>query len=390
MRTPSVHDHVSEPTNGSVTPLFPGLTPDSFEPIPAVDASPAAYLRLTLDSLHMSQSQLAVRTGLSTKHVNQLVQGLVALSPDTALRFERALGVPSGIWTALEAARQDAAIHQRAREQQGEWTAWLHHFPVRDLQEREVLDPRADAAGQIGQLLSFFRVADPAAYDEVWSTPVAAGFRRSKHLDVDPYATAAWLRLAEQQAATLALAEFSVQRFTELLPQLPKLTLLTDDTEALQLLQQQCADVGVAVVVVREVAGARACGAARWPSPANPMIVLSGRYQYADSLWFSFFHEAAHVAHHPKRATYIRPEGGGDDVDGLESEADAAALRYLLGPKAEARLRPGLKHQEVRDLAAQAGVDPGIVAGCLSHKINDYVKYRRFRRKTNLPRDLKG
>lgn len=275
MTTPPDQKPDSAPATASVTRLFPELDPAAFESVPTAAASPAAYLRIILDHLSLSQSQLAARTGLSTKHVNQVVQGLVPLSPDTALLLERALGVPSGIWIALEAARQDAAARQRARVQQGEWTTWLRHFPVRDLQDREVLDPATDAAGQVGQLLSFFRVADPEAYDRVWFAPVASGFRRAKHLHVDPYATAAWLRLAEQQADALDLAEFKVQRFAELLPRLRELTLLPDDEEALALLQQRCAAVGVAVVVVREVAGARASGAARWPNPTNPMIVLS-------------------------------------------------------------------------------------------------------------------
>ncbi len=119
--------------------------------------------------------------------------------------------------------------------------------------------------------------------------------------------------------------------------------------------------------------------------PHQPHDRPVGRYRYADSLWFSFFHEAAHVVHHPKRETYIRLDETGDDVDGLESEADSAALRYLLGPRAEARLRAGLKHQDVRDIAEEAGVDPGIAAGCLSHKLDDYVKYSRLRRKATLP-----
>lgn len=89
--------------------------------------------------------------------------------------------------------------------------------------------------------------------------------------------------------------------------------------------------------------------------------------------------------HHPKRETYIRLNETGDNVDGLEGEADSAALRYLLGARADVRLRSGLKHQDIRDFAGEAGVDPGIVAGCLSHKLNDYVKYRTLRRKATLP-----
>lgn len=145
-----------------------------------------------------------------------------------------------------------------------------------------------------------------------------------EHLSVDPCATAVWLRLAEQQAEALELAEFTAQRFAELLPRLRDLTLLANDEEALDLLQRRCAAVKVAVVLVREVAGARQ-RSRTVASPSHPLIAISGRYRYADSLWFSLFHEAAYVVHHPKRETYIHLNQTGDDADGLQTEADSAA-----------------------------------------------------------------
>jgi HTH-type transcriptional regulator/antitoxin HigA len=256
---------------------------------------------------------------------------------------------------------------------------------LQELGRRGVVDTSADTPAQTAQLLSFFQVANPAAYDRVWSGQVASGFRRAKTLQVDPFATAAWLRLAELEADSLDTATYSQELFVKLLPTLRYLTQIDSGQDALLELQSACASVGVAVVFVPEVKGSRACGAARWPRPSNPMIVLSGRYQYADSLWFSFFHEAAHVVLHAKRETYIHLDSKGDDEDGLETEADRFAMRHLVGQKVASRLRSGLRFSDVRALAEEAGVHAGIVAGQLSHALNDYRMYAKLRRKITLP-----
>lgn len=67
-----------------------------------------ALLGDVLDGLDMSQAELARRTGLSAKHVNQVAQGVAAVSVDVAIRLESATGVPAMVWNTVEAAYRDA------------------------------------------------------------------------------------------------------------------------------------------------------------------------------------------------------------------------------------------------------------------------------------------
>jgi len=57
---------------------------------------PGETLRETLEALPMSQADLSTRTGLSTKHINQIVQGVAVLSHDTAIALERATTTGGG------------------------------------------------------------------------------------------------------------------------------------------------------------------------------------------------------------------------------------------------------------------------------------------------------
>ena len=56
---------------------------------------PGETLLELLEEQGMSQRDLARRAGLSPKHVNKLLQGLVPLSADVAVRLERVTGTPA-------------------------------------------------------------------------------------------------------------------------------------------------------------------------------------------------------------------------------------------------------------------------------------------------------
>lgn len=82
-----------------------GGTLYKYEPDFAV--APGETLKEVLEDLGMSQAELATRTGLSPKHVNQVIQGHVRLTPDMAARLEPVVGVPARIWNRLESNYRD-------------------------------------------------------------------------------------------------------------------------------------------------------------------------------------------------------------------------------------------------------------------------------------------
>lgn len=62
-------------------------------------------LRRTLKSLGISQVVLARVTGLTAKHVNQVIGGKAALSPDVAVKLAHATGTPAAVWLGIQGAR---------------------------------------------------------------------------------------------------------------------------------------------------------------------------------------------------------------------------------------------------------------------------------------------
>jgi HTH-type transcriptional regulator / antitoxin HigA len=80
--------------------------------------APGETLRELLEERGLSQRDLAQRAGLSPKRVNRLLQGLVPLSADVAVRLERVTGTPARFWNRLEATYRSDLERIRAKRDQ--------------------------------------------------------------------------------------------------------------------------------------------------------------------------------------------------------------------------------------------------------------------------------
>ncbi|WP_184916843.1 HigA family addiction module antitoxin [Saccharothrix ecbatanensis] len=345
-----------------------------YEPVEVLP--PGETLRETLDALNMSQAQLAVRAGLSTKHINQIIQGQAVLTHETAITLERVTGVPARFWNELESRYRDHLTRELEREKLSAHVEWLKRMPIAALRKLgRITADHTDEPRVLQQALNFFGVAGIEAWEEVWANP-AASYLKSAAFTVDPGAMAAWLRLGEIEATGIRCEPFDRARLKSVLPQLRELTVLPP-AEFEPRMRQLCADAGVAVVLVREIAGCRASGATRWLSPSKVVVQLSLRGKRNDKFWFAFFHELAHVLLHGKRSVFIEAEDiakPGNGSSDEESEANRFAADLLIPPAYRSeliKLNPWNSRQ-VRAFADRLGVAPAIVAGRLQFELKDY------------------
>jgi HTH-type transcriptional regulator/antitoxin HigA len=327
---------------------------------------PGETLRELLDEKGISQRELARRADLSPKHVNKLLQGLVPLSADVAIRLERVTGTPARIWNRLEADYRSDQERIRSKQELSADVMWVNDFPVAELVKRDCLPAQpADKISQLEQLLAFFGVASVGAWDEVYSGLVCA-FRTTQAFETKRGALAAWLRLGELAALDVECAQFDRKGLEAALPKLRELTREPVEVSCKQM-RAICAACGVAVVFVPELAGTRASGVMRWLTPTKALIQLSLRYKTDDHLWFTFFHEIGHVLRHGKTDVWIEASSSSGADDPREAEADKFSRDMLIPPR-DARELPRLRSAgQVNKFAERLGVAPGIVVGRLQH-----------------------
>lgn len=80
--------------------------PGPGRPVSDEATPPGEHLAETLAELEMSQSDLARKMGRPVQVINQIVNGSKAITAETALQLEDALGVSASFWLNLESGYQ--------------------------------------------------------------------------------------------------------------------------------------------------------------------------------------------------------------------------------------------------------------------------------------------
>ncbi len=70
----------------------------------------------TIESVGMSQAELAQRIGYPKNKLNQLIRGQVILTPAMAGKLSSVLGIPPGFWLELERIYQEEKLSIDQRE----------------------------------------------------------------------------------------------------------------------------------------------------------------------------------------------------------------------------------------------------------------------------------
>ncbi len=352
---------------------------------------PGALIQRELDAKGRSQADLADRMSISKKHLNQVIRG-ATLTPEFALAIERALDVDAKLLLKLEAEWRATRLAEESRAALAQHVGWLHKFKADELLRRGVIVASDDDLTRVEKLLRFFGVSDPAAYERIW-LKLEASFKRSSVYKIDEHATALWIQLAVRQANAIAASTpaYDAARLRRAAKRLPALT-TKDPAAAFIEFQAELLTAGVILVFVEEVPETRVSGVSLWLQTDRPMIAVTGRYTYADSLWFAIAHEIAHVLHHLKRTTFLEipvEEIGerlhhGDSSDPHEIQANGFASGLLLAGVDEDELREVATKDELIELAVSVAVSPGVLAGQYAHLTNDYGKFGKLRTKADL------
>jgi len=334
--------------------------------VPDYSIHPGEYLEEVLEAREQQKSDLAARAGLTPKTVSQIIKQRAAFSTETALQFEKILGIPARIWLRMLSDYELFESRAKEKEELEKSIAWTRNFPLADLKRIGVISKHAKGSQIVSEILSFFQVGSIESWNDYYSRKAVA-YRKSPTLDASDFSMTTWLQLAEIQARRLDTPPYDEKRIRKAIPELRKLTKDPPDVFEPEI-YRLCAECGVAVVLVPELTGTRVSGATEWLSPEKAMVALSLRYKSDDHFWFTLFHELAHVLLHNKKPIYI--DSDSQDESEQETEANRFA-RNVLVPPSEYRhfLERGKFYEsDIRAFARKLEIAPGIVVGILQHE----------------------
>jgi HTH-type transcriptional regulator / antitoxin HigA len=248
---------------------------------------------------------------------------------------------------------------------------WIRHFPLKEMRALNFSLPKGLSDAEA--VLKFFNVTTPECWRTRWeAVPVA--FRQTQVFDARQEAVYAWVREAEIVASGLDLFDFNEVLLRSSLIELRNFTRLKT-SQGLDKAQELCARCGVALVLVPELPKTRISGCARWLNDHHALLGLTVRYKTNDQLWFTFFHELAHLLLHRHLKLSVIDNAAEDMADKVidpemvkcEEEADKFASETLIPTAAllEFLRRNTFTNDSIHDFAESIGVGPGIVVGRL-------------------------
>jgi HTH-type transcriptional regulator / antitoxin HigA len=343
--------------------------------------APGLLLRAELSARNLTQADLAARTGLSAKHINQVLMATATMTPKVAWSLEQALGIDVGLLLAMDAQHQATKVRAKSLSELDAHVGWAARFPLEELRRRGLVDQESGPE-LVARLLAFFGVSNKESFERLYLAGVV-GFRRSQHNNVDDLATATWLRLAELQVQEHPVQDFDIQKLRKLIPLLLEVTHLDDD-EGFRQARRLLATCGVALSFVPDIQGCRASGATKWLPSGRPLIVITDRYKKSDSMWFSLFHELGHVVLHPKRITIISLPADGDDAEGYEEQANDYAACLVVPPEFLPELDSTRTKAGVEAFAERVTAHVSLVAGQWAHRADDYRTVAKLRPKLDV------
>jgi len=335
---------------------------------PQIVFHPGETLDEKLKEMGMGPKEFAFRTAKPEKTITAILKGESSITPDMAVQFESVTRIPAHFWMNSQRGFDEYIARVRRMKVLEDAYEWARQFPVLQMIKLGWIEKAAIKEEMAAQLLSFFGIASPEAWENYYyNQKLKVAFRISLKHTSEPFAISAWLRKCELVAQQLTAPIYSEKAFRESLPVIKSL-MSSHPEDFFAKLQQICINSGVKVIFVPFLPKAPVNGATRWIND-SPVIQVTGRGKRNDKFWFSFFHEAGHILSHGKKDVFLEQWDYPDKDDEKEREADEFAIKWTFSAEEETefkQLKP-ITEQILIDFAYKINTHPALIIGRLQH-----------------------
>ena len=361
---------------------------------PKIASHPGRMLLEEIKSRDMTQKVFAERTGLTEKHLSEIVNGKAAITPEVALKIEAALGTSASLWLRLQMQYDEVKARVKEEEYLQEDIELLGLFPYNDI--RKVFSDLPNTRVQRERVISlrqFFCYSSLKLFSEKIHeqgfTIAAPAFRTTGIQEgkrPDEYALASWIRIGELKAQKREINKaLDCERLEKLAADIAGISAEKDLCEAWEIIRRRLNECGVKTILVPYLPKTYVNGAVYWEGN-TPVIILNARSSYWDTFIFTLLHEIGHIIKHGKNyrsVSFDKSRVVIDQEDARELEADEYAEQSLIDKDVFATFASDFveNRQTIDGFAAAYGIDRGIVAARLARKgilrWQDCVRIRR-------------
>lgn len=341
---------------------------------------PGYFIREQMELREWTQDDLSAITGLSVKHLNQILQDKLPLSIDLARIFAEVFNNSATYWVNLNTAyRLWLSQEKTPQEQQADIKALIYErMPIKDMLGKGWIAPFKTAEELTQQVLNFWNwhSLDFSILDKQYLPCLTRKSEAYNQFNASYAIT--WYRKAQLVAETFAPKSYN-RRKLEM--RFKEMHAFTTQQNGVNLFIEALAEAGVIFFVLPHLKKTYLDGAAFFSGP-NPVVVYTGRYKRIDNFWFTVAHEIAHILLHlNEERAFVLDNFKESDKDELEKEANALAAVQLKHPEIKAFLQKYAQYlppAKVEECAVRYDVHPAIIVGKMAH--DDSKSYKNLAR----------
>lgn len=344
---------------------------------------PGETVREALEYSGLSQADLSERTQISEKTISLILSGQQPVTPETALKLERVLGLSYDLLVGMQAQYEADAFRLAEQKRLEEEVSFLPSFSCfSELVKLGYLEAVKEPTRKVEELLKFFGVNSLSSVPTVFK----AAWKKSDKQNISNESLAAWLHIGKIESLKREVRDFDADKLKENIVKMRALTKEKADVFAPALIDL-CAEAGVVLVFTPHFKNTRVNGAARWLTPKKALVQISLYNKYADIFWFTLFHELGHILKHSKKLSFV-DDLGDLEVNEMEDQANKFAQQIIVPAEKEKEfdiLKTQLNTSNVKEkvvgFSKQIDIDPGIIAGRIGREMDAWRYVSPLRRR---------
>lgn len=317
---------------------------------------PGYYLKEIVDESGLTQEDFAKRLGTTPKNLSILLKGDQSLSIDMASKLSRMLGTSIAYWLNLQQAYDEKLAEIQSEEElkrEREIFRLIDYKYFRDNFKFPDLPRQVDK--QIKLVREYLSVSSLTVLEE---DNLTVNFKKySRHLSRSNTINAnVMVQLAVNQTLKKKTPKYNKKKFEKAVTF--ALTQTRNHAGFFPALQKVFEEAGVVLVALPNLKNSGVNGASK-KVDGRVMLLVNDRRHYADTFWFTLFHEIGHI---------LNGDLGVSFKDETEDEADLFAQRTLIPEdkyKSFVQQSDSYDEAAIRRFADSIDRDPGIVLGRL-------------------------
>lgn len=343
---------------------------------PYKNIGPGAHIQELMEIRNWTQQDLADVLGVSTKHVNKLLNDEQPITLNMAKLLGEAFELSPQFWVNLDTNYRLRQEDETEEEKDVDIRSKIYQYmPINEMCRKEWFQ-KPKTTDELEDKVCEFWGTNSLNFDMMAKVPELNYRKSDAYENFNPYSANCWYQMAKNAASELTVPIYKKSALAQVAKELHSYT--RKENGVAQAIKK-VNEAGVKFLVLSHLQKTYIDGAS-FIHNNSPVIVYTARYKRNDNFWFTLAHEIAHVLKHLKKEgdhfldDFSKSEQEENDK---EQEANALASEYL-------------KHNEILDFfdslayitqeqveecAETFDVHTAIIMGALAHHKQISYKY---------------